>query len=425
MEHNESKFEHLFANRRFSAAFALLMAILLWVVVITLQPNTEKEITNIDVNLDYNSASYTGKGLDIVDRPDVKVRVKVKGDGTDVLNISAADLMVYPDYTTVTGEGTYTLKLEAKINGTSLSRNVDIEKVIPDTITLDFDKIATKKFPIQVSVTGLEVGNGYYADTPTARPGEVTLRGPESEINRIEKVLANVAVEGERTDPLLAPSELEYLDKSGNPVDSEYITADVEQVEVEVPVLKMKEVPLTFEFTGVPAGYDPSQLSYTMSQNTIRVAGSQEQVDALESISAGIIDLTTFVPGTPITLNITLSEGLRNVDSLQTVTVEFDTRGYTTKTVSVTDIRVINASSGVTVTPTTQRINSVTLVGLETELETLSSDSVVAVVDASSDNLVNMKKGQLQMNARILVPGAKSVFATGSYTVLCDINTQS
>lgn len=425
MEHNESKFERLFADRRFSAVIALLMAVLLWVVVITLQPNTEKDISGVAVNLDYNSATYTGKGLDIVDRPELKVRVKVTGDGSDVLNVTAADLVVYPDYTTVTGEGTYTLKLEAKFNGASLNRNITIEKVIPDTVSLDFDKIASKKLPIQVSVTGLETTDGYYVGTPSARPAEVNLRGPESEINRIEKAMARVTVAGEYTDSVLASAGLEYLDKAGNPVDSDYITADVEQVEVSVPVLKVKEVPLTFEFTGVPAGYDTKQLAYTMSQNTIRVAGPQEQVDALESISAGIIDLTTFVPGTPITLNISLAEGLYNVDSLQTVTVEFDTRGYTTKTVSVSDIRVVNTSSGVTVTPTTQRINNVTLVGLETELEALSSDSVVAVVDASADNLVNMKKGQLQMSARILVPGAESVFATGSYTVLCDINTQS
>ena len=31
-----------------------------------------------------------------------------------------------------------------------------------------------------------------------------------------------------------------------------------EQVEVTIPVLKLKEVPLKFEFSNVPAGYDLS-----------------------------------------------------------------------------------------------------------------------------------------------------------------------
>ncbi|MFQ9679756.1 MAG: hypothetical protein ACLRZH_06315 [Ruthenibacterium lactatiformans] len=36
-------------------------------------------------------------------------------------------------------------------------------------------------------------------------------------------------------------------------------------MEVTIPVLKLKEVPLKFEFSNVPAGYDPAELNASIS----------------------------------------------------------------------------------------------------------------------------------------------------------------
>ena len=46
---------------------------------------------------------------------------------------------------------------------------------------------------------------------------------------------------------------------------------------------------------------------------------------------------------------------------------------------------------------------------------------MVAQVDASAGN-INVSKGQQSMPATIVVPGSDTVFATGSYEVLCDID---
>lgn len=259
-------------------------------------------------------------------------------------------------------------------------------------------------------------------DTPVASPAEVTVRGPESVVNSIDKVIANVTLNEKRTESALTTAQLEFLDKEGNPVDSTYLTMDVSQVEVTIPVLKIKEVPLTVEYTHVPVGYDVEVLNPTLSQETIRVAGSAEQVDALESINAGYIDLAKLQLGTSVDLSIELPDGLRNIDSVQKVTVSFNTMGFTTRTISVSEIRVVNAASGTTVTPSVGRINNMTLIGREDELAELSESSVVAQIDASPTN-VSVTKGQQNMEVEIIVPGTETVFATGTYTVLCDIST--
>lgn len=83
------------------------------------------------------------------------------------------------------------------------------------------------------------------------------------------------------------------------------------------------------------------------------MAGPAERVDALESVSAGFVDLTKFKLGETVTLSITLPEGIRNLDALQSVDVTFDTYGFATRTVTVSQITVVNAPSDTTVTVTT------------------------------------------------------------------------
>ena len=415
----------LAGDKRVLALFSLLVAFFMWFVVISVvDPNQTVTVRYVPVNLEYNSAAYESYGLGIVEKPNMTVNVRVTGDGSVVGGLEAGDLLVYPDYSSVTGVGTYTLRLIVRRADTSIAaQQYEIEGIVSNNyITLTFDEMATKTFPVTVNVIGVEPAEGYFVDTPVASPAEVTLRGPESQMSQVDKVVANVALSGQRTESALATAQLEFWDKDGNVLTDTHITADTEQVEVTIPVLKMKEVPITFEYTGVPQGYDTSVLDAQLSQETILIAGPAERVDALESVSAGFVDLTKFKLGETVTLSITLPEGIRNLDALQSVDVTFDTYGFATRTVTVSQITVVNAPSDTTVTVTTRRLSDVTLVGPEDELDALSEANVVAQVDASASN-INVSKGQQSMPVTIVVPGSSTVFATGSYEVLCDIDT--
>lgn len=415
----------LAGDKRVLALFSLLVAFFMWFVVISVvDPNQTVTVRYVPVNLEYNSAAYESYGLGIVEKPNMTVNVRVTGDGSVVGGLEAGDLLVYPDYSSVTGVGTYTLRLIVRRADTSIAaQQYEIEGIVSNNyITLTFDEMATKTFPVTVNVIGVEPAEGYFVDTPVASPAEVTLRGPESQMSQVDKVVANVALSGQRTESALATAQLEFWDKDGNVLTDTHITTDTEQVEVTIPVLKMKEVPITFEYTGVPQGYNTSVLGAQLSQETILIAGPAERVDALESVSAGFVDLTKFKLGETVTLSITLPEGIRNLDALQSVDVTFDTYGFATRTVTVSKITVVNAPSDTTVTVTTRRLSDVTLVGPEDELDALSEANVVAQVDASASN-INVSKGQQSMPVTIVVPGSSTVFATGSYEVLCDIDT--
>ena len=158
----------LAGDKRVLAVFSLLVAFFMWFVVISVvDPNQTATVRYVPVNLDYNSAAYQSYGLDIVEKPNMTVNVRVTGDGSVVGGLEAGDLLVYPDYSSVTGAGTYTLKLIVRRADTSLSvqQQYQIEDITPNSyITLTFDKVSTKTFPVTVNSIGVEPAEGYFVD---------------------------------------------------------------------------------------------------------------------------------------------------------------------------------------------------------------------------------------------------------------------
>ena len=197
---------------------------------------------------------------------------------------------------------------------------------------------------------------------------------------------------------------------------SDRITADVEQVEVTVNIYKIKEVPLNIQYFGLPSGYDTTQLKATLSRSTIRIGGTEEQLEQITKIDTSYADMTKFDPGVTQSLTTQIPEGIINVDNVQTVVVSFNTTDFDSKTFAVTDIRPINTPKDVKVTVTTEAISEVKLVGKREELEELSPASIVAQVDVSS---ITAGSGQTKVQVNIVVPGSQSVFAVGTYSVLC------
>lgn len=423
----KSWLDRLLSRRWVAFLVSLPMAVLLWLLVISQQPTQTYIITGVPVSYDYNSPLYTGASLDITSRTDLRVNVSIKGDSSVLTNVSAADIVVYPDYTDVSRSGTpgeYTLPLRARRSDNSLQK-FEIDTVTPSNVEISFAQIGTQKFPVEIDAS-IDPAEGFYLGEKQASPTEVTLRGPVEELAHVARVAARVESDEPRDRTMLDSAGLELLDENGEPVERGSITVlEGDQVEVTIPILKIREVPLRFEFSNVPTGYDPSVLNAGISPATIRIAGAADLVDGIESINAGYINLTRIQLGKTETLRISLADGLVNVDNVQDATVSFNTRGYDVPhTITVNDIRVTNAPAGVSVEVITEMLQNVTLVGETEELAELSPADVIALVDASSQNITVRGSGQQQFSAQIIVTGTRTVFATGTYSVLCEITVE-
>ncbi len=85
------------------------------------------------------------------------------------------------------------------------------------------------------------------------------------------------------------------------------------------------------------------------------------------------------------------------------------------------DIRVTNALQKYNIDIETSKIYNVILVGTAENLAHITSDNLIAQVDASN---ITVQKGAQNVPAQIIVTNSNNVFATGKYMVLVNISTK-
>lgn len=422
---NEPHSRSLWDNRFFSMFLALLFGLATWIVVtVYIDPQGNVTRADVPINYSYSASTYINQGLDIVEKPDISgVTVRVEGNMTTIGSITASDIMVYPSYASVNGPGKVTLRLQAKITNTSdFSGNIKCTVESPTNIDVVFDEVSEKTVPVTVDTSGIAVAENYMLNRTAAVPAEVTLRGPTSELDRISAVVAPVDDDTPLADTTTLPANLEMRDENGTVVTPLYTTMDNDSANVTLTIYQVRELPLAVNFIGTPKGFDVNSLKYSLSQQTLRVAGSARTISALDSLAVTDFDLAQeFEIGRDYQRLIELPAGVVSLDGVSNVTLSFDTDHLTSTKLNVSNIRAINVPSNYELEILSSLVSGVELYGPADEIQDLAADSVVAQIDCQS---LNLTAGQQTIPVTIQIPASSRIFATGSYTVQCEITVK-
>ena len=422
---NEPHGGSLWDNRFFSIFLALVFGLATWIVVtVYIDPQGNVTRADVPINYSYSASTYINQGLDIVEKPDISgVTVRVEGNMTTIGSITASDIMVYPSYANVNGSGKVTLRLQAKIMNTSdFSGNIKCTVESPTSIDVVFDEVSEKTVPVTVDTSGVSVADNYMLNRTAAVPAEVTLRGPTSELDRISAVVAPITTDTALADTTTLPANLEMRDENGTVVTPLYTTMDNSSANVTLTIYQVRELPLSVNFIGIPKGFDVNSLKYTLSQQTLRVAGSARTISALDTLAVTDFDLAQeFELDRDYQRLIELPAGVVSLDGATNVTLSFDTDNLTSTKLNVSNIRAINVPSNYELEILSSLVSGVELYGPADEIQDLSADSVLAQIDCQS---LNLTAGQQTIPVTIQIPASSRIFATGSYTVQCEITVK-
>ena len=422
---NEPHGSSLWDNRFFSIFLALVFGLATWIVVtVYIDPQGNVTRADVPINYSYSASTYINQGLDIVDKPDISgVTVRVEGNMTTIGSITASDIMVYPSYANVNGSGKVTLRLQAKIMNTSdFSGNIKCTVESPTSIDVVFDEVSEKTVPVTVDTSGVSVADNYMLNRTAAVPAEVTLRGPTSELDRISAVAAPITTDTALADTTTLPANLEMRDENSTVVTPLYTTMDNSSANVTLTIYQVRELPLSVNFIGTPKGFDVNSLKYTLSQQTLRVAGSARTISALDSLAVTDFDLAQeFELDRDYQRLIELPAGVVSLDGATNVTLSFDTDNLASTKLNVSNIRAINVPSNYELEILSSLVSGVELYGPADEIQDLSADSVLAQIDCQS---LNLTAGQQTIPVTIQIPASSRIFATGSYTVQCEITVK-
>ena len=410
-------------DRRIRLLLAIVGAIVAWMVVtIVVQPGTTRTINNVPVDFTYDSAAYTSRGLSIVSAPEKYVSLKLSGDGYTIGSLTSSDFVVYPDWSSVRDSGEKTLHLHVRgvntlLNGVSVS----IEGG-DNSVDVVFDVVEEKTVPITVTTNYLTIADGYILYGTELSKETVTLSGPSTEIDKVETCTAEVTHKGELTDSVTLDTALRFYTKSGSEIKFEYTNLEESSVEVTLEVYKMATLPVSVSFINAPRNFDPSVLVYSLSKQTLNVAGPESQIEKLSTLSVGTIDLSTFALNKVYELPIELPGNIRLLDNISSITASFDSSKLETKTMNLpaSCVQVINLPSTYTLTVQTERLMNVTLCGPAGLLDTLVPEQVVIEIDADD---FYVAAGQQNIACRLYVPSNGKIFALGSYVLQCRIES--
>jgi len=410
----------LFDNKTFCKVISIVGAILIWAsVTLTVKTDSQKTISNIPIDFSVEGTAVAALGLSPFDRSEESVSVKLSGNRGSINSVSKDDILVTLSIGRVTGSGKHTIDVNVQLR--EQKGNAFIEDYSPKSIEVTFDKPASKTLQVITDISNVSTNKEFMLDKGYPSVKEITVSGPESIVSKIESCSATIA--NKRKDlkqSITVPSvPIVLYDSNGNEVSDPNLTLDKETVDISVPVLKIKELPIAAHFINKPATFDDVEFAYTLSETKIQVAGPAETIDTISQIDVRYIDLKAVKPGDTVSLNVELPSGFLNISNISTVDVTIPSNNMQEKAFSVNQFKLLSAPEGKNITIATQRLNNVVLVGERNIIKSITSQDIIAELDLSSVSTT----GTVTVPATISVPGQQGVFwAYGNYEVIIRIN---
>lgn len=406
--------------------FALLIALALWVGLITQDPDLTREKAFRDVQVSVTGAeSLKTRGYIVVSDLDKlldDVEMTVNVPQMEYGKVSASNYNVRLDLSSIRSEGRHEVRLltdNASTPGYDVKLNGEVVSISPETVTLTVEQYVSRGYiPVAVVLRG-EVPQGYYIDTmdATKDPRYVTVSGPKSQVDKVRRVEVVIDMEElfRQENPAVENNyAFTLLDAQGNPVDSAMLevrresNVRIDRVNIALPVYTMRDIPLLdaemgakMLYTGRPAeGYEVADV--LINPSYVSIAGRKSIVESVSRFAAtrqlDIGGATETVTGM-ITLGVPVNLEFISADQA-TVTVVIRPK---TETATFADVpvEVTQLPEGMTVQTEPVTV-SLMVTGPQTWVQTLTAEDVRLNCDVSG-----LAEGTHELPLQCMISGSE------------------
>lgn len=410
--------EHIRESKWLNILMSVLLAVLFWLYVrAELDPSQTSWFYHVPVEIT-GSTVLTRQGLTVANLSQSTVDLRIEGPASvlDSLSRSRKDLSVTLDVSKCTeGENklVYTPNWPVNINTDSI---VTIDRD-PETITVTVEKLYTSSFNVEFQLKGT-VADGYQAGTPAINPETVVVSGPAEQVSRVKKVVA--VLETEDLDQRFAGDlPLILLDENGEQITDAEVTLDSPTAYVVLPVVVVKDVPLTVNFQP-GGGATIDDITYEINPKSLMVSGAESDMESLSEISLGSVDLSKVVGTNTFTFPIDLDASLENVTGSTSATVTVTVNGLDTRSFDVDNIQMVNIPGGYQVTLATQ-VRTVKVRGKQEDLNNIDASQLSIVADLSDVDFTGLYSVPAS-KVKVYLNADSSVGVIGDYTVVVNVS---
>lgn len=342
---------------------SVVAAVLVWLLVVNIDdPIVSTTIQNINVDIRNESYVESAGLMCLLDGEQNVIDVRIRGKRSVVRNISVADIQAVADLTQIVDMKTTPVMVPVSVSCSGISgENIVAD---PQYISIHLDDMMSQEFLINPSAGETTPAKGYEVGSLQCSSEKVKITGPQSLIQKIDKVTANVDVTNMSEDTTVT-SDLKITDKNQDVLSAQqmqYLKYDIVTPKINVMVKLWKvqnDVKLKAEYSGEPAvGYKIGGI--TLTPGEVSVAGSTEALAALAdagntiTIPAEKIDVSGKKADFEVKLNLAdfllentkLTTGNDGTVLASVAVLEQDTQEYA---ISATNIEAQNVEAGMQV----------------------------------------------------------------------------
>ena len=371
---------------------SLAIAVLIWLIVRNVQdPVIVQTFYDIPVTLVNESYLSNNMKIPLLIDGDDTVKVRIKAEESVIKELKKEDIVAQADMTQIYMDATPKMvPVEVTCKGIA----DDNITVTPRNIQVDIENQTSVEKTIAVNTGDTTPDKDYEVGSLQAHPEKVTISGPESIINKIDKVVAKIDVTGMKESNVELDSELKIYDKNQDELSEKQLSylnlAGVQdnKIKIQAQFWKVqKNVKIGSEYSGSPQyGYEVDSVSVV--PETLSLAGTDEALQKLAvegntlTIPASYIDVSGKDSDFDVKVDISelLPENMklaRDINSTVIATVKilpYNSRDYE---VSPTQIKVENKPENMNYK--------------------FEPDKIVARIKAKEEDLDNLKTDDIQM----------------------------
>ena len=404
----------------FYICLSILIALLVWVYA-NAGAQVEILVEGVPIEFLHEETSLADKGLMLLSSGSETVDLKLLMPRSTVFKLDTDKIRVVADLASISATGTqnlvYNIIYPRGPRGESLSGSITVESPSSRSVSVEIGELFRKSVDIRCKVVG-NVADGYIAGAVRLLPEMLEIRGQQVDIMQVNYAQVTLNIEN-ATSTVVELLDFELYDFSDQPVRSSRIHPASESIQVTMPVMTVKEIPLTVEFVETP-GSRVENIKWELSPvESITLSGDASAMAAIDEIKLDTLSLADLKPAETFTYEIPIPEGVNNLSGVTSVmlTILFD--DISSRTVDAVKFGYENLTTERSASVVTSTLR-VTLRGTADALEQVNEENLRVVADLSD---VSDADGVYTVPANIYVDGL-DVGAVGSYQVTVRLGEQ-
>lgn len=363
---------------------AAICSVIVWVFIsVQVFPDITQHISDVKVECT-PTQHMKNENLRITSVDVDTVTIQIEGKRYSISELTGEDFTAHCDLSKIYEAGEHIVDITVEAADASNECEI-ISKNL--TATVSVVKIISREVDVVPNTSGVKIADEMQIEGDiSVTPQTVIVTGEERLVNSIGKIEAVPDYD----DILDGSAELKSLPVIYNQQGMRMLNTDLSLSEgvfmVNVPVYKVKTLPLNVKFTNSSTNFNLSNLKYSMSITELTIASPDSSIDNIDAIDIGEISLSALtlkdLQG-GVALPVKLPDGYKNISGNKTVTVyfeEYDNYGQLGFTVPSENINVINAPANYDIKVLTNVLN-VNVVGLSSYIQEMTSDDIYATVN--------------------------------------------